>query len=98
MRAMDALTQNLIDCLTLILKQSPEESLATLQVCAPVLIDHLQQVKHSAVDRREIETQLRKALDSWLTKHPQPDGAQQALLENLERELFGKEFTSRASA
>jgi len=59
MRAMDALTQNLIDSLTQILsKESVEVSLATLQVCAPILIEHLQMVKKSAVDRRDVESQL----------------------------------------
>ncbi|WP_259111253.1 hypothetical protein [Pseudomonas sp. JUb42] len=91
MRAMDALTQNLIDSLTQILsKESTEVSLATLQICAPVLIEHLQVVKHSAVDRRDVESQLRKALDNWLKEHPQPDMARQSLQELLEQELLGK--------
>ncbi|MFJ5299193.1 hypothetical protein ACIQAL_22010 [Pseudomonas sp. NPDC088368] len=90
MRTMDALTQNLIDSLTRILSESVEDSLATLHVCAPVLIENLQMVKRSAVDRREIEAQIRKALDTWQKQHPLPDAAQQALLENLENELFGK--------
>jgi hypothetical protein len=88
---MDALTQNLIDSLTQILsKESTEVSLVTLQICAPVLIEHLQLVKQSAVDRRDVESQLRKAMDNWLKDHPQPDVARQALLEVLERELLGK--------
>lgn len=95
MRAMDALTQNLIDSLTQILsKESVEVSLATLQVCAPILIEHLQMVKKSAVDRRDVESQLRKALDNWLREHPQPDVARQALLEVLEKELLGKPLTA----
>ncbi|MFS2159657.1 hypothetical protein ACCD10_20200 [Pseudomonas sp. Pseusp122] len=90
MRAMDTLTQNLIDSLTQLLQVPQEDSLAALHVCAPVLIEHLQTVKHNAVDRRDIEAQLRKALDRWLTQHPQPDSAQRLLLETLEKELFGK--------
>ncbi len=91
MRAMDALTQNLIDSLTQILRDPQEESLLALKVCAPVLIEHLQVVKHIAVDRREIETQLRKALDQWLLHHPQPDSAQRSLLTLLEKELLVKQ-------
>ncbi|EPN74369.1 hypothetical protein A233_18557, partial [Pseudomonas syringae pv. actinidiae ICMP 19097] len=60
---MDALTQNLIDSLTQILTNPQEESLIALRICAPVLIEHLQVVKHVAVDRREIQSQLHKALD-----------------------------------
>lgn len=91
MRAMDNLTQNLIDSLTQILREPQEDSLLALKVCAPVLIEHLQLVKHTAVDRREIESQLRKALDQWLEQHPQPDSAQRALLTLLEKELLGKQ-------
>ncbi|MBI6855547.1 hypothetical protein YA0002_22550 [Pseudomonas cichorii] len=90
MRAMDALTQSLIDHLTQLLHSPQEDSLATLQICAPVLIENLRIVKDSAVDRREIIPQLRKAVDKWLAQHPQPDTAQQDLLVVLERELLGK--------
>lgn len=91
MRAMDALTQNLIDSLTQILKDPQEESLEALKVCAPVLIEHLQVIKHIAVDRREIGAQLHKALDQWLKHHPQPDNAQRALLTLLNQELLAKQ-------
>ncbi|EGH25863.1 hypothetical protein PSYMO_32399, partial [Pseudomonas amygdali pv. mori str. 301020] len=48
MIAMDALTQNLIDSLTQILQCPQEDSLLALKICAPVLIEHLQVVKHVA--------------------------------------------------
>ncbi|MCD5972333.1 MULTISPECIES: hypothetical protein [Pseudomonas] len=92
MRAMDALTQNLIDSLTQILKDPQEESLQALKICAPVLIEHLQVVKHVAVDRREIQSQLHKALDQWLEHHPQPESAQKALLALLDQELLTKQL------
>lgn len=94
MRAMDSLTQNLIDTLTQILLAPQEDTLAALQVVAPVLIDHLQVVKCSAVDRREIEAQMRKALDQWLVQHPQPDAARDELIGLLERELLAKNQVS----
>ncbi|MBI6701427.1 hypothetical protein YA0602_28710, partial [Pseudomonas syringae] len=52
MRAMDALTQNLIDSLTQLLKNPQEDALLALKICAPVLIEDLEVVKHVAVDRR----------------------------------------------
>ncbi|NAT17830.1 hypothetical protein CU663_26840, partial [Pseudomonas syringae pv. actinidifoliorum] len=74
MRAMDALTQNLIDSLTQILTNPQEESLIALKICAPVLIEHLQVVKHAAVDpSKRSNSQLHKALDQWLEHHPQPE-------------------------
>jgi len=55
------------------------------------LISNLQAVKSRAVDRREIEVQLDTALKDWLAKHPQPDDAQQALLEVLHRDVLGRQ-------
>lgn len=98
MRAMDALTQNLIDSLTQILKDPQEESLLALQICAPVLIDHLKVVKDMAVDRREIQSQLHKALDQWLAHHPQPESAQKALLTLLDQELLAKQLLKKEAS
>jgi len=91
MRAMDTLTQNLIDSLTELLSEPLEDSLAVLQVCAPVLIENLQTVRQRAVDRREIEAQLRRAVGRWLERHPQPQEAQEALLKSLEAELLNRQ-------
>lgn len=91
MRAMDTLTQNLIDSLTELLSEPQEDSLAVLQVCAPVLIENLQTVRQRAVDRREIEAQLRRAVGRWLERHPQPQAAQEALLKFLEAELLNRQ-------
>ena len=91
MRAMDRFTQDLIDSLTKLLSQPGQDTLTELQICAPVLITNLQAVKARAVDRREIEAQLDTALKDWLAKHPQPDEAQQALLEVLHRDVLGHE-------
>lgn len=91
MRAMDRFTQDLIDSLTQLLSQPGQDTLTALQICAPVLITNLQAVKSRAVDRREIEVQLDTALKDWLAKHPQPDEAQQALLEVLHREVLGRQ-------
>ncbi|AXA68603.1 hypothetical protein [Pseudomonas oryzihabitans] len=91
MRAMDRFTQDLIDSLTKLLSQPGQDTLTALQICAPVLITNLQAVKSRAVDRREIEVQLNTALKDWLAKHPQPDEAQQALLEVLHRDVLGRQ-------
>ncbi|WP_116817025.1 hypothetical protein [Pseudomonas syringae] len=98
MRAMDALTQNLIDSLTKILQCPQEDSLLALKICAPVLIEHLQVVKHVAVDRREIQTQLHKALDQWLEHHPQPESAQKTLLTLLDQELLAKQLLDKEAS
>ncbi|MEE4678396.1 hypothetical protein V2K64_19785 [Pseudomonas alliivorans] len=98
MRAMDALTQNLIDSLTQILKDPQEESLQALKICAPVLIDHLKVVKDMAVDRREIQSQLHKALDQWLKHHPQPESAQEALITLLDQELLAKQLLKKEAS
>lgn len=94
MRAMDNLTQNLIDSLTDLLSTPREDSLAVLRVCAPVLIENLQTVKQRAVDRREIEAQLRKAIERWLEQHPQPQAAQTDLLASLKAELLDRQAPS----
>lgn len=91
MRAMDQLTQNLIDSLTELLSQPGQDTLTALQICGPVLITNLQAVKTRAVDRREIEDQLTRAVKDWLAKHPQPDEAQHALLEVLHRDVLGRQ-------
>ncbi|GAC1038777.1 hypothetical protein thsps117_35350 [Pseudomonas sp. No.117] len=93
MRVMDQFTQDLIDSLTGLLRQPHlPETLTALQICAPVLISNLQAVKSRAVDRREIVVQLDTALKDWLAKHPQPDDAQQALLEVLHRDVLGRQL------
>ncbi len=60
-------------------------SLQTLRICAPVLIEELQQIQLRAVDRRDIVSQIKQLLDEWLQQHPQPDTAQQALIEAVDR-------------
>jgi len=83
MRTLDTLTQNLIENLTRLLQQPEEEALASLKVCAPVLIEQLQQVLIRAVDRRDIESRLRVVLQDWLRLHPQLEIAEQALIDAL---------------
>ncbi|MBG5003663.1 hypothetical protein I4973_02180 [Pseudomonas aeruginosa] len=85
MRALNSLTQNLIDNLTQILQNPEEDALQTLRICAPVLIEELQQIQLRAVDRRDIVPQIKQLLDEWLQQHPQPDTAQQALIEAVDR-------------
>ncbi|MHB9797819.1 hypothetical protein ACYCAX_08400 [Pseudomonas sp. MT3] len=86
MRILNSLTQNLIENLTQLLKHPGQEALQTLEVCAPVLIDELQQIKERAVDRRDIGPQIQAALDEWLQQHPLPEKAQEALIEALRRQ------------
>lgn len=88
MRTLNTLTQNLIECLTQLLRNPGEEALQTLEVCAPVLIEQLQQVLDRAVDRRDIDAQIREALGEWLQQHPQPQAAQQALLDALRKQAL----------
>jgi hypothetical protein len=85
MRTLNTLTQNLIESLTQLLQKPGEDALQTLEVCAPVLIEQLQQVLLRAVDRRDIESQLQMVLSDWLRQHPQPVGAENALLEALRK-------------
>ncbi|MEZ1841211.1 hypothetical protein QVM62_25530 [Pseudomonas putida] len=86
MRVMNTLTQNIIDSLTQLLKEPGHDTLQSLSVCAPVLIDELQQIKNNALDRRDIIPLVQSVLDEWLKQHPQPDGAihdLQAALQKL---------------
>ena len=83
MRTLNSLTQNLIESLTLLLQKPREDSLQTLEVCAPVLVEQLQEVLVRAVDRRDFEVQLRAVLEVWLTKYPQSSAAETALFEGL---------------
>lgn len=81
MRVMNTLTQNIIDNLIQLLKDPGHDTLQSLSVCAPVLIDELQQIKKNALDRRDIQG----LLDEWLKQHPQPEGAIKDLQTALER-------------
>ena len=83
MRTLNSLTQNLIESLTLLLQKPGEDALQTLEVCAPVLVEQLQEVLVRAVDRRDFEGQLRVVLEVWLTKYPQSSAAETALFEGL---------------
>lgn len=56
MRALNSLTQNLIDNLTQILQNPEEDALQTLRICAPVLIEELQQIQLRAVDRCDLRS------------------------------------------
>ncbi|OAI93442.1 MULTISPECIES: hypothetical protein [Pseudomonas] len=85
MRVMNILTQNIIDNLTQLLKDPGRDTLQSLSVCAPVLIDELQQIKKNAIDRRDIMPLIQGALNEWLKQHPQPDGALRDLMETLQR-------------
>ncbi|RML81172.1 hypothetical protein APX70_00476, partial [Pseudomonas syringae pv. maculicola] len=51
-----------------------------------------------SVDRREIQSQLHKALDQWLENHPQPESAQKALLTLLDQELLTKQFLDKEAS
>ncbi|WP_110968396.1 hypothetical protein [Pseudomonas huaxiensis] len=85
MRVMNTLTQNIIDNLTQLLKDPGHDTLQSLSVCAPVLIDELQQIKNNALDRRDIIPLVQCVLDEWLKQHPQPDGAIQDLQIALQK-------------
>lgn len=98
MRALNSLTQNLIESLTQLLEQPGEDALQTLEVCAPVLIEQLQQVLVRAVDRRDIESQLQAVLANWLRQHPQPESAENALLEALRKQALISSKSSEARA
>lgn len=79
-RAMDTVTQELIDTLIDLLKKHPAAALQSLQVGAPALIDSLQIVRSFAVDRREMSALLIESLQGWLERHPQGDEASRDLL------------------
>ncbi len=85
MRVMNTLTQSIIDNLTQLLKEPGHDTLQSLSVCAPVLIDELQQIKNNALDRRDIMPLIQGVLDEWLKQHPQPEGAIQDLQAALLR-------------
>ena len=92
MRVMNTLTQNIIDNLTQLLKDPGDDTLQSLSVCAPVLIDELQQIKVNALDRRDIMPLIQGVLDEWLKQHPQPEGAihdLQAALQRLGQPIVG---------
>jgi len=84
MRTLNTLTQNLIENLTQLLQTPGEDALQSLKVCSPVLIEQLEQVLVRAVDRRDIESQLKLVLDEWFRQHPQPE-AETSLIEALRR-------------
>jgi len=87
---MNTLTQNIIDSLTQLLRDPGHDTLKSLSVCAPVLIDELQQIKKNALDRRDIMPLIQGVLDEWLKQHPQPDGAihdLQAALQRLDQPI-----------
>ncbi|MDC6381762.1 hypothetical protein BW687_016465 [Pseudomonas graminis] len=83
MRTLDSLTQSLIESLTQLLQQPEEDALESLRVCAPVLIEQLQQVLVRAVDRRDVEVRIQRVIEGWLRLHPQPDAAEQELMKAL---------------
>ncbi|MBC2659072.1 hypothetical protein H7A76_26845 [Pseudomonas sp. MSSRFD41] len=96
MRVLNTLTQNLIESLTQLLKSPGEDALQALEVCAPVLIEELQQIKSNALDRREVMPQIQSALNEWLQRHPQQEETVKDLLAALERQkLLAK--TSKAT-
>jgi hypothetical protein len=83
MRTLDSLTQSLIESLTQLLQQPEEDALESLKICAPVLIEQLQQVLVRAVDRRDVEARIRTVVEDWLGMHPQLEGAEHDLIEAL---------------
>lgn len=98
MRALNNLTQNLIESLTQLLQKPGEDALQTLEVCAPVLIEQLQLIQVRAVDRRDIDAQLQQALGDWLRQHPQPEAAQKDLLDTLRKQALISNPSNRAQA
>ena len=63
----------MLNNLTQLLQKPGEDALQTLEVCAPVLIEQLQEVL------------VRVVLEVWLTKYPQSSAAETALFEGLRR-------------
>ncbi|PUA42067.1 hypothetical protein C5U62_29960 [Pseudomonas protegens] len=88
MRTLNPLTRSLIEDLTQLLQCSGEDALKTLRVAAPVLIGELQQILDRAVDRRDIQVQVRQVLEDWLCCHPQPEEAREALIDALRRQAL----------
>ncbi|WP_252090627.1 hypothetical protein [Pseudomonas sp. MWU13-3659] len=85
MRVMNTLTQSIIDNLTQLLKDPGHDTLQSLAICAPVLIEELQQIKNNAVDRRDLLPLLQGVFSEWLQQHPQPEGALADLQDALQR-------------
>lgn len=81
MRTLDSLTQSLIESLTQLLQQPEEDALESLKICAPVLIEQLEQVLVRAVDRRDVEVRIRTVVEDWLRLHPQLETAEHELKE-----------------
>ena len=75
----------MLNNLTQLLQKPGEDALQTLEVCAPVLIEQLQEVLVRAVDRRDFEVQLSAVIEDWLGEHPQSSEAERALFEGLRR-------------
>lgn len=88
MRTLDSLTQSLIESLTQLLQQPEEDALESLKVCAPVLIEQLQQVLVRAVDRRDVEVRIRRVIEGWLRLHPQMEAAEHDLIRALRTNLL----------
>ncbi|MGJ3439134.1 hypothetical protein AAZU54_03910 [Pseudomonas sp. Je.1.5.c] len=88
MRVMNHLTQSLIESLTQLLKKPGQDTLKSLEICAPVLIDELQQIKDNALDRRDLMPLIHTALNEWLQQHPQPEGAVEDLIDALRRQAL----------
>lgn len=88
MRTLDSLTQSLIESLTQLLQKPEEDALESLKVCAPVLIEQLQQVLVRAVDRRDVEVRIRTVIGDWLRLHPQPETAEHELMEAMRTNLL----------
>lgn len=63
----------MLNNLTQLLQKPGEDALQRLEVCAPVLIEQLQEVL------------VRVVLEVWLTKYPQSSAAERALFEGLRR-------------
>ena len=63
----------MLNNLTQLLQKPGEDALQRLEVCAPVLIEQLQEVL------------VRVVLEVWLTKYPQSSAAERVLFEGLRR-------------
>lgn len=88
MRTLDSLTQSLIESLTQLLQQPEEDALESLKVCAPVLIEQLQQVLVRAMDRRDVEVLIRTVVEDWLRLHPQMEAAGYDLIGTLRTKVL----------
>lgn len=97
MRTLNTLTQNLIESLTQLLQKPEEDALESLKVCAPVLIEQLEQVLARAVDRRDVEDTLRAIIEEWLRKHPQTGPTEQDLVDALKLNSLINTYRFRGS-